>query len=219
MISASQIRKTYTDASNTITIFDDLSFTVKAGETIALMGESGAGKSTLLHLLGGFDQPDSGTISIDGNTITGMADGPLSRFRRQHLGMIFQQYNLIPSLCARDNISFVRRLNGLYAEDEFTRELISVLKLEQRLDHYPAQLSGGEQQRVAIARALASRPSMILADEPTGNLDERTANQVMEQLMQAVALHNSTLLLVTHSAQTADYLNSTWHLEQGQLQC
>lgn len=219
MISASQIRKTYTDASNTITVFDDLSFTVKAGETIALMGESGAGKSTLLHLLGGFDQPDSGTISIDGHTITDMTDGPLSRFRRQHLGMIFQQYNLIPSLCARDNISFVRRLNGLYAEDEFTRELISVLKLEQRLDHYPAQLSGGEQQRVAIARALASRPSMILADEPTGNLDERTANQVMEQLMQAVALHNSTLLLVTHSAQTADYLNSTWHLEQGQLQC
>ena len=211
--------KHFLDASENITLFDKLDFEIAAGQTIALMGQSGAGKSTLLHLLGGFDRPESGTIEIDKQLISSMSDTRLSQFRRQHLGMVFQQYNLIPSLSARDNITFVRRLNRMPAMDDFTNELIRVLNLQDRLTHYPSQLSGGEQQRVAIARALASEPSFILADEPTGNLDEKTASNVMELLMESVALKKSTLLLVTHSSRTASYLETTWHLEKGQLSC
>lgn len=219
MIIAKGIYKQFFEANKKIVLFNNLSFTIHAGETFALMGQSGAGKSTLLHLLGGFDKPDSGHIEINSQSISRMSDTQLSRFRRQFLGMVFQQYNLIPSLTARDNISFVRRLNGFSAEDDYTRELIHVLQLQGRLDHYPSQLSGGEQQRVAIARALAAHPKLILADEPTGNLDEQTASQVMTMLMRATALQQSTLLLVTHSHTTASYLDKVWHLEQGELLC
>lgn len=218
MIHTQNISKTYQDANKKVMVFDDLSFTIKAGETVALMGQSGAGKSTLLHLLGGFDTVSSGQITIDEHCITQMNDGQLSRFRRTQLGMIFQQYNLIPSLTALDNITFVRRLNGLPALDEFTQQLIDVLGLSERLSHYPTQLSGGEQQRVAIARALAAKPSLLLADEPTGNLDEQTAAQVMGLLLKAVELNNVTLVLVTHSQITANYLQKTWRLQQGKLQ-
>ncbi|MFT4925304.1 MAG: putative ABC transport system ATP-binding protein [Phenylobacterium sp.] len=217
MISASNISKTYQDVGKQVTVFDNLSFTINAGETIALMGQSGAGKSTLLHLLGGFDTVSSGEICIDNTPITRMNDSELSVFRRTRLGMIFQQYNLIPSLTALQNITFVRRLNGLPASDDFTQQLIKVLGLEQRLSHYPAQLSGGEQQRVAIARALAAKPSVLLADEPTGNLDEETAAQVMNLLLKAVELDHVTMVLVTHSQTTANYLQRVWQLKQGQL--
>lgn len=218
MISASNISKTYQDVDKQVTVFDNLSFTINAGETIALMGQSGAGKSTLLHLLGGFDTVSSGEICIDNDPITRMNDRELSVFRRTRLGMIFQQYNLIPSLTAEQNITFVRRLNGLPASDNFTQQLVEVLGLGQRLSHYPAQLSGGEQQRVAIARALAAKPSVLLADEPTGNLDEETAAGVMNLLLKAVELDNVTMVLVTHSQTTANYLQHTWHLKQGKLQ-
>lgn len=217
MIVASKLSKNYHDGQRDITVFNDLSFTINSGQTIALMGQSGSGKSTLLHILGGFDNCDSGSVTINNQNIFTMNDSQLSQFRRLNLGMIFQQFNLIPSLSAADNISFVRRLNGLPAQDEFSRELTNVLGLSERLTHYPAQLSGGEQQRVAIARALACRPKVILADEPTGNLDEQTAATVMELLVKAVALDNVTLLLVTHSPTTASYLSDTWQLSKGKL--
>ena len=175
MIEVSNIRKQYRDAGKCIRVFDQLSFTLGRGQSAALMGQSGAGKSTLLHLLGGFDRVDAGSILINDNNIADYNDSALSRFRRKHLGMVFQQFNLIESLTALDNISFVRRLNGLTPLDAYTRQLITILDLGDRLGHLPSQLSGGEQQRVAIARALASRPSVLLADEPTGNLDEETA--------------------------------------------
>ncbi len=219
MINAQNLTKTYQDVDKQVTVFADLSFTIDAGETIALMGQSGAGKSTLLHLLGGFDTVSSGNITIGDECITSMDDQQLSVFRRTRLGMVFQQYNLIPSLTALDNITFVRRLNGLPAVDDFTQQLIEVLGLNQRLSHYPAQLSGGEQQRVAIARALAAKPTLLLADEPTGNLDEQTAAQVMALLLDAVALNDVTLVLVTHSQITAAHLQKTWRLQQGVLQC
>jgi putative ABC transport system ATP-binding protein len=219
LIQAEQISKSYQDVDKEVTVFKKLSFRIDAGQTVALMGQSGAGKSTLLHLLGGFDAVSSGKITVDGQCITGMNDAELSAFRRLHLGMVFQQFNLVPSLTARDNITFVRRLNGMPALDEFTRQLIEVLGLFDRLSHYPAQLSIGEQQRVAIARALASRPKFIMADEPTGNLDEETAAHVMELLMKAVELDGVTLLLVTHSQITANYLNTIWRLEKGRLIC
>jgi len=219
MIHARQISKRYLDVGRELTIFENLSFTIEAGETIALMGQSGAGKSTLLHLLGGFDTVSNGHISIGDDCITTMNDRQLSLFRRTRLGMVFQQYNLIPSLTALDNMTFVRRLNGLPEMDDFTHQLIDVLGLAERLSHYPAELSGGEQQRVAIARALAAKPAVLLADEPTGDLDEQTAAQVMKLLLKAVELNGVTMVLVTHSRSTADYLQKTWRLEKGQLQC
>ncbi len=219
MIQVANISKSYHDANREIQVFANLSFTIDVGQTVALMGQSGAGKSTLLHLLGGFDRVDAGDIDVNQCRISKMSDTELSVFRRKHLGMVFQQFNLIPSLNALDNITFTRRLNGMPAEDEHTRQLIAVLGLDDRLHHYPAQLSGGEQQRVAIARALASRPDLILADEPTGNLDEETAAGVMQQLMQAVTLDRSTLLLVTHSQATAAHLGAIWRLEKGRLIC
>ncbi|NQZ08171.1 MAG: ABC transporter ATP-binding protein [Algicola sp.] len=219
MIKVQNISKTYQDVDRQVTVFKDLSFSLSAGQTVALMGQSGSGKSTLLHLLGGFDTVSSGDIIVNNANITTMNDSQLSLFRRHRLGMIFQQYNIIPSLTALDNITFVRRLNGLPALDEDTEQLIDVLGLRDRLDHYPAQLSGGEQQRVATARALAAKPSLILADEPTGNLDEETAAHVMELLIKAVELNGVTLLLVTHSQTTANYLQSTWRLKKGVLHC
>jgi putative ABC transport system ATP-binding protein len=219
MIQVQKISKTYQDVDRQVTVFKDLSFNLNAGQTVALMGQSGSGKSTLLHLLGGFDTVSSGDIIVNDANITTMNDSQLSLFRRNQLGMIFQQYNIIPSLTALDNITFVRRLIGLPAVDEDTEQLIDVLGLRDRLDHYPAQLSGGEQQRVATARALAAKPSLILADEPTGNLDEETAAQVMELLVKAVELNGVTLLLVTHSQTTANYLQSTWRLKKGVLHC
>lgn len=217
MISAKQLTKSYQDGHRQVEVFANLNFTINKGQTIALMGQSGSGKSTLLHLLGGFDKATSGEVLIDNQSITQMNDDQISQFRRKHLGMVFQQYNLIPSLTAKDNISFVRRLNGLPAYDEHCEQLIDVLGLTHRLDHYPAELSGGEQQRVAIARALAAKPKVILADEPTGNLDESTAAKVMELLIKAVQLDNVTLLLVTHSQTTASYLDQTWQLSQSNL--
>jgi putative ABC transport system ATP-binding protein len=219
MIQVQKISKTYQDVDRQVTVFKDLSFNLNAGQTVALMGQSGSGKSTLLHLLGGFDTVSSGDIIVNDANITTMNDSQLSLFRRNQLGMIFQQYNIIPSLTALDNITFVRRLIGLPAVDEDTEQLIDVLGLRDRLDHYPAQLSGGEQQRVATARALAAKPSLILADEPTGNLDEETAAQVMKLLVKAVELNGVTLLLVTHSQTTANYLQSTWRLKKGVLHC
>jgi len=219
VIEAEQISKFYQDVDNEVSVFRELSFRIDAGQTIALMGQSGAGKSTLLHLLGGFDSVSSGKITVDGQCITDMNDAELSSFRRFHLGMVFQQFNLIPSLTAQDNITFVRRLNGMPAMDEFTHQLVDVLCLSDRLSHYPKQLSIGEQQRVAIARALASRPKFIMADEPTGNLDEDTAAHVMELLLKAVDLDGVTLLLVTHSQTTAKYLRTIWRLEKGRLLC
>jgi putative ABC transport system ATP-binding protein len=219
MISAKNISKTYQDVDRQVNVFNTLNFAINAGQTIALMGQSGSGKSTLLHLLGGFDTVSTGEITINSNNITAMNDAQLSLFRRTQLGMIFQQYNLIPSLNALDNITFVRRLNGLPATDSDTEQLIDVLGLRDRLSHYPAELYGGEQQLVAIARALAAKPAFILADEPTGNLDEETAAQVMTLFLKAVELNNVTMLLVTHSQTTAAYLQQIWRLEKGQLHC
>lgn len=219
MIEVANISKQYSDAGKKIRVLDQLSFTLTEGSSVALMGQSGAGKSTLLHVLGGFDQVDSGQITIADKCLTGMNDNALSRFRRQHLGMVFQHYNLIDSLTAVDNITFVRRLNGLSALDNDTRHLIDLLGLSDRLQHLPHQLSGGEQQRVAIARALAAKPSVLLADEPTGNLDEDTAALVMKQLADVATMSGTTLFLVTHSAVTASYLQQIWLLEKGRLRC
>ncbi len=217
MINIQALNKSYLDGSRQLKILDNLDLTLAAGESVALMGQSGAGKSTLLHLIGGFLRPDSGAVAVSGTSIGELSDHQLAVFRRRHLGVVFQQYNLIRSLTVLDNITFSRRLNGYPPLDEDTRQMIGVLGLEHLLRRLPAELSGGEQQRVAIARALAVKPSVLLADEPTGNLDEDTATAVMEQFMDVVAISGATLLLVTHSRLTAGYFSRIERLSHGRL--
>ena len=217
MLSLRRVCKSYHDGRDSIAVLNDVSLDLLPGETLALMGESGAGKSTLLHLCAGLDQADSGKIVVGGDDLGALDDRALARFRRRHLGVVFQQYNLIPTLSVSDNITFVRRLNGQSGDDDYLALIIDSLKLGPLLRAYPESLSGGEQQRVAIARALAHRPGLVLADEPTGNLDERASDVVMALLRQLVDTFHMTLLLVTHSSSVAGHLSRTVRLSGGTL--
>ncbi|MEO0829880.1 MAG: ABC transporter ATP-binding protein, partial [Pseudomonadota bacterium] len=179
-------------------------------------GESGSGKSTLLHLLGALDSPDSGEVTIAGQSISGLDDAGRADVRRTRIGLVFQQFSLIPSLTVAGNLSFQARLAEREAPD-WTAELAERLGLSALLSHYPEQLSGGQQQRVAIGRALAGRPDLLLADEPTGNLDEETAASVLDLMLSLQAETGAALLVVTHSASIADRLERRLHLSAGKL--
>ena len=193
-----------------------VSLSLDAGETLALSGESGSGKSTLLHLVAGLDASDGGRVLLDGQDVSALDDRGRARLRRSAVGIIFQQFTLIPSLDVAANIAFQARLNGAPDLGKLSR-LARALGLDSQLRKYPEQLSGGQQQRVAIARALAARPKLILADEPTGNLDEATADEVMEQFLALVAETDAALLMVTHSSRLATRLGRQAHLSQGRL--
>lgn len=186
------------------------------GESLALTGESGSGKSTLLHLAGGLEKPDSGTILVNGRDITKLDDVGRADFRRTDVGVIFQQFNLIPSLDVAANVSFHARLAGRY-DQLWEAELVDALGIGQLLRRYPEQLSGGQQQRVAIGRTLAARPPVILADEPTGNLDESTADAVLTIMLQLTNSAGIALLLVTHSNRLADKLDRRITLSGGKV--
>ncbi|MCL4152702.1 UNVERIFIED_CONTAM: hypothetical protein GTU68_041063 [Idotea baltica] len=190
--------------------------TVSAGDTLALTGESGSGKSTLLHLIGGLDTAGAGTITLSGQEITAMDDAGRAALRRNSIGIIFQQFNLIPSLNVEANIAFQARLAGVYDAQEAS-DLAARLGLSAHQTKYPDQLSGGQQQRVAIARALAAKPKLILADEPTGNLDEATAADVMTQMLELVSQTGAALVMVTHSLRLANQMSRQLHLRQGML--
>jgi len=181
-----------------VTILDGVSLDVAAHETVAVTGPSGSGKSTLLGLIAGLDRPTAGSIVLDGVEITSLDENELARLRRDHVGFVFQSYHLIPTLTAIENVAMPLELAGRPHRLERARELLDAVGLADRADHYPSQLSGGEQQRVAIARALALRPPLVLADEPTGNLDSATGAQVIELLLALNREHGSTLVLVTH---------------------
>lgn len=199
-----------------VPVFQDISFTVAAGEAVALTGESGSGKSTLLHLIAGLDQPDGGDIEVSGKTLAGQSDTQLAQFRRTRIGVIFQQFNLIPSLDIRANLAFQARLAG--QEDAgWLITLTERLGLNDLTTRYPEELSGGQQQRVAIGRALAVRPALILADEPTGNLDEATGDAVIEVFRDLVTESGAALLMVTHSERLALGLDRRLHLRRGAL--
>ena len=193
-----------------------VSFTLAAGDMLALTGESGSGKSTLLHLIGGLDSADSGVVVIDGADLTAMNDFGRAGLRRGTVGVIFQQFNLIPSLTVVANIAFQARLAGRY-DAAFAHSLAARLGLTDHLHKYPEQLSGGQQQRVAIARTLAPRPRLVLADEPTGNLDEATADAVMDLLCGLVAETGAGLILATHSERMAGRMTRRLHLRAGQF--
>jgi len=216
LLSIEDLQKSYPGPEGPVPVLRGVALSLDAGETLALTGESGSGKSTLLHLVAGLDAADGGRVLLDGREVTALDDRGRASLRRSAVGIVFQQLNLIPSLDVAANIAFQARLNGR-ADPAGLARLAGALGLEPQLRKYPEQLSGGQQQRVAIARALAARPKLILADEPTGNLDEATADAVMEQFLALVADTGAALLMVTHSPRLAARLGRQAHLRQGRL--
>ncbi|GAA5214999.1 ABC transporter ATP-binding protein [Corallincola platygyrae] len=198
-------------------VLKGVNLTIERGEMLALMGASGSGKSTLLHLIGGLDQQFSGEIRFEGLSLGNASDEALCDYRRRQLGFVFQQFNLLPTLSVQDNLLFPRRVLGLSEQSDHTEHLIERLGLAELLHRWPDQLSGGQQQRVAIARALSHQPPLILADEPTGNLDDELSHQVMALLTELCRSANSALVMVTHSREMASYLDKTQLLHNRQL--
>ena len=212
LVEAQNIRKSFGE----VTILDGVSFSLKSGEALALTGESGSGKSTLLHIVGGLEPFDSGDVSIDGQPLAGLTDAGRAHLRRESIGLVFQQFNLIPSLDVRANISFQARLTG--REDRaWIDELTERLGLTNHVAKYPEELSGGQQQRVAIGRAMAARPKLLLADEPTGNLDETTGDAVFDLLLGLAQTSGAGLLIVTHSERLAARADRRLLLSHGSL--
>ncbi|MFC3086669.1 ABC transporter ATP-binding protein [Tabrizicola soli] len=210
------IHKSYPTAEGPVPVLSGVSLGLAAGESLALTGESGSGKSTLLHLAAALDRPDQGGITLAGTPLAGLDDAGLARLRRDRIGIVFQQFNLIPSLTVAANLAFQARLAGRHDPD-WTAELTGSLGLEGLERRYPDELSGGQQQRVAIGRALAGRPGLILADEPTGNLDEATGAAVLGLMLGLVAETGAALLMVTHSERLAARLDRRLHLRAGRL--
>lgn len=216
LLTVQNIHKTYQTADGPFEVLRGVDLTLGAGETLALTGESGSGKSTLLHLIGGLDTPDQGHIRLDGQDIATLDDTGRAALRRGTVGVVFQQFNLIPSLRVADNIAFQARLAGRH-DPNWDAILADRMSLTLHLNKYPEQLSGGQQQRVAIARTLAAKPRLVLADEPTGNLDEATADIVLDMMLELVSETGAGLLLVTHSSALAGRMSRRLHLRSGQV--
>tara|TARA_R110000824_G_scaffold208405_8_gene394135 strand:- start:24898 stop:25563 length:666 start_codon:yes stop_codon:yes gene_type:complete len=216
MLELQQVHKTYTTPQGPLKVLDDVSLRLAPGQSLALMGESGSGKSTLLHLAAGLDLPDQGNITLAGQNVSTLAEPDRAKLRREKLGLVFQQFHLVPSLTVIDNLRLQARLANR-DDTDWTTYLIARLGLEGLEKRYPEQLSGGQQQRLAIGRALAPRPPLLLADEPTGNLDETTAGEVLELLLSLVRETQCALLVVTHSPQVAAPLDCCLRLRHGQL--
>lgn len=207
LLEVRSICKTYGSGEAAVHALKDVSFSVPKGEFVAVVGESGSGKSTLLNMVGALDTPTSGKVLIDGKDIFAMKDSNLTIFRRRNIGFIFQSFNLIPELTVEQNIIFPVLLDYQKPNKKYLEELLTVLNLNERRRHLPSQLSGGQQQRVAIGRALITRPSLILADEPTGNLDTQNSSEVIALLKEAAKKYEQTIVMITHNrsiAQTAD---------------
>ncbi|MDR6670450.1 ABC transporter ATP-binding protein [Rhizobium sp. 1399] len=216
ILSLSGVRKSYTTAEGIIDILTGIDLDVAPNESVALTGESGSGKSTLLHLAGGLDHPDGGSVMMEGQDLAAFSDIERARYRRTQVGLVFQQFNLVPSLNVGANISFHAKLADRY-DAAWEATLTKKLGLETYLTRYPEQLSGGQQQRVAIGRTLAARPRLILADEPTGNLDETTGDAVLDLMLSLARTAGSALLLVTHSSRLADRLDRKVVLRGGRI--
>jgi putative ABC transport system ATP-binding protein len=214
MLSIRNLTKSYRSAGEQVAVLRGVDLDVAAGESVALTGESGSGKSTLLHLIAGLDQADGGEIRLGETLVSGLSDAGRAALRRDRLGLVFQQFNLIPSLNVADNLAFQSRIAGRY-DPAWQAELVRRLGLSALLKRYPEQLSGGQQQRVAIGRALATKPLLLLADEPTGNLDEATADEVLGLARDLVARTGCGFLMVTHSARLAATLDRQVHLHAG----
>lgn len=207
LLEVSNICKTYGSGEAAVQALKNVSFSIPKGEYVAIVGESGSGKSTLLNMIGALDTPTSGKVLIDGKDTFAMKESALTVFRRRNIGFIFQAFNLVPELTVEQNIIFPMLLDYQKPDKEYLEELLAVLNLKERRNHLPSQLSGGQQQRVAIGRALMTRPSLILADEPTGNLDSQNSSEVIALLKEASKKYEQTIIMITHNrtiAQTAD---------------
>ena len=218
MIEVQNLTKTLTSGGNKLEILKGIDLTIGKGEVLAIEGPSGSGKSTLLGLLAGFDSPTGGSIKIEGEEITALDEDQLALLRGKKLGFVFQSYNLIPTLTAEENVALPLELRGdAYKSQDRARELLTAVGLDARLSHYPVQLSGGEQQRVALARAFACSPSILLADEPTGNLDSTTGRLVLEMLLKLNRTQGATLVIVTHDPALSRLTDRIVYLRDGQI--
>jgi len=220
MLELKALRKSYFQGTQKIEIFQNLNFHLQKGEQVAIMGRSGSGKSTLLSLISGIIKPDEGDIVLNGTSYDTLKESSLNDFRAQNIGFIFQNFHLVSYLNALENVMLPAKVCNITNPKEKAIELLTSVGLAHRLDHLPAQLSGGEKQRVACARALIHNPKIILADEPSGNLDEETGNAVMETLFSLIKKNNTTLILVTHSKEVAQRCEKIYKLHAGSLiQC
>ena len=211
------LSKYYGEGDNRITALDDVSFSIHQGEFVAVVGPSGSGKSTLLHLLGGVDQPSEGRVIINGNDISAMNESQLAIYRSRQIGLIYQFYNLIPILNVKENITLPLELDGRQPDQEYLSSLVHALGLQDRLNHLPNQLSGGQQQRVSIARSLIAKPSIVLADEPTGNLDSKNSGEIMTLFHQFHRQYHQTLILITHDPHIALQADRILTIEDGKI--
>lgn len=212
-----QLKKYYGSGETAVRALDGVNLSVESGEFVAVVGTSGSGKSTLLHMLGGLDRPTSGSVLVDGKEIFSLKDEELTIFRRRKIGFVFQSYNLVPVLNVYENIVLPIQLDGSEPDEGYVAQIIQTLGLERKLQNLPNQLSGGQQQRVAIARALASKPAIILADEPTGNLDSRTSQDVLGLLKVTGEKFKQTIVMITHNEELAQLANRIVRIEDGKI--
>ena len=217
LLEVHQLCKTYGSGDNAVKALKNVSFSVPKGEYVAIVGESGSGKSTLLNMIGALDTPTSGKVMIDGKNIFSMNDRKLTLFRRRNIGFIFQAFNLVPELTVEQNIIFPLLLDYQKPNRKYLEELLAVLNLKERRNHLPSQLSGGQQQRVAIGRALITRPSLILADEPTGNLDSQNSREVIALLKESSKKYEQTIIMITHNRSIAQAAERVLQVSDGVL--
>lgn len=217
ILKTAQLKKYYGKGENLVKALDGIDLSIGKGEFVAVVGTSGSGKSTLLNMMGGLDVPTSGSVAVAGTELSRMAQDQLTVFRRRQIGFVFQNYNLVPILNVYENIVLPVRLDGSKTDKAFVDHIITMLHLEYKVRDLPGTLSGGQQQRVAIARALASRPSIILADEPTGNLDSRTTGEVMELLQMCSGRFSQTVVMITHNNELARMADRIIRIEDGRI--
>ena len=217
ILETKDLRKIYGSGDTEVKALDGVNLSVENGEFVAIVGTSGSGKSTLLHMLGGLDRPTEGSVTVDGKDIFQLKDEALTIFRRRKIGFVFQSYNLVPVLNVYENIVLPIQLDGRKVDEKFIGQIVKTLGLDGRLDALPSQLSGGQQQRVAIARALAAAPAIILADEPTGNLDSKTSQDVLSLLKVTSQKFSQTIVMITHNEEIAQLADRIIRIEDGRI--
>ena len=217
VLETKDLTKVYSGGAGEIRALDGVSLSVEKGEFVAVVGTSGSGKSTLLHMLGGLDRPTSGRVTVDGRELSTLKDEALTIFRRRKIGFVFQSFNLVPVLNVRENLLLPVELDGREADEAYIRQIVETLGLEEKLTSLPNNLSGGQQQRVAIARALAAKPAIVLADEPTGNLDSRTSQDVMGLFKVTGERFSQTIIMITHNEEIAQMSDRIIRIEDGRI--
>ena len=217
ILKAENLVKTYGSGETAVTALNDVSLEVKKGEFVAVVGQSGSGKSTLLHLLGAMDSTTSGKLTVDGEDVFSLKGEALAKYRRRKVGFVFQFFNLLPVMTAKENIIVPLSLDSRKPDDDYLNELAETMGISDRLSHYPHQLSGGQQQRVAIARAMITKPSVILADEPTGNLDSASGKEILSLLKSTIKKYDQTLILITHDSSVAAEADRILTIKDGKL--